>query len=77
MSADRDDPDTPAEARLRQLLAPLREDAPRPSSDLGPRVLRTVRWQRAVREVAQAVGILAGVVADGVRLLVRPRREPS
>jgi hypothetical protein len=70
MSTSPNDPETPAEARLRQLLEPLRADAPEPPAPLVPRLLRTVRWQRTVREVLDTAGALAAVVGDGLRVLV-------
>jgi hypothetical protein len=70
MSTSPNDPETPAEARLRQLLEPLRADAPEPPAPLVPRLLRTVRWQRTVREVLDTAGAFAAVVGDGLRVLV-------
>lgn len=77
MSIDPEDPASPAQARLRELLAPLREDAPAPSVELVPRVIRAARWQRGVRGVLAAVGTLAGAVGDGLRALLGPRGRPS
>jgi hypothetical protein len=70
MSTSPNGPETPAEARLRELLEPLRADAPEPPDALVPRLLRTVRWQRTVREVLDTAGALAAVVGDGLRVLV-------
>jgi hypothetical protein len=69
MSTSSDEPDTPAEARVRQLLEPLRGDGPEPPEALMPRLLRTVRWQRTARELLQAAGALAAAVGDGLRVV--------
>ena len=67
---------TPAEQRVVALLAPLRaEPVPGDGPFVGA-VIRTVRWQRTVREVALAIAGLAASVSDGVALVLGvPRRS--
>ena len=64
-----DEPVTLAEERLLRLLASLeREDAA--DASLTQRVMRSVRWQHAVRGVVVMVGTLAGAVGDGLAVLL-------
>ena len=67
---------TPAEQRVVTLLALLRaEPVPGDGTFVGT-VMRTVRWQRVVRELAGAIAGLAAAVADGVALVLGvPRRS--
>lgn len=66
---------TPAEERVREHLAVLREGEDAPAAPgLAPRVLRAARWQRAVRAPLQAVGQLGAAAFDGVRLVTGARR---
>lgn len=71
MSGTDPDPDimTPAERRLLELVGALRGQTPEPGADLGARVVRTARWQHAVRAPLAAIGRLAGTVADGLALI--------
>ena len=67
-----DDVATSAEERLLRLLASLeREDA---GAGLTGRVMRSVRWQHAVRGVFGAIGAVAGAVAEGLVVFVGIRR---
>jgi hypothetical protein len=66
-----EEPLTPAEQRLLSLLVLLRTDAVRTDFALVRRLMTSVRWQRAVREVLTAVGSLAAAVADGVTMFYR------
>jgi hypothetical protein len=62
---------TPAERRLTQHLELLRSSPPIAPA-FAPRVIRGVRWQRAVREPLVLVGAVAAAVWQGLRLLVKP-----
>lgn len=77
MNADDErDAETRAEARLVRHVDELREDPPTPDPALLPSVLRSVRWQHAVRPYFTAVGRIVSAVGTGVRVLVggqRPR----
>lgn len=74
-----DDPPTPAETRLSQLLEPLRDHPPRPDPGMALDVVRTARWQSAFRGALLAVSQLAVAAADVARLIVgrRARRSRS
>ena len=68
-----DDVATSAEERLLRLLASLeREDGA--GAGLTGRVMRSVRWQHAVRGVFGAIGAVAGAVAEGLVVFVGIRR---
>ena len=66
----RNDELTPPEERLLALLVLLRADPGLGTARLAAAVMRSVRWQRALRDVMQALGNLASAVADGVFVLV-------
>ncbi len=68
---------SPAERRLSQHLVVLNDDPPRPAPVLTEIILRTARWQRAVRVPLSAIGQLAATVGDGLRLLLGPRSGRS
>ena len=71
MSADPPPDDlTPAERRVREYLQGLRLDGGAVPASLAGSVVRTARWQRAVRTPLHAAGVLAAAVADGVRLVL-------
>jgi hypothetical protein len=74
MNADEPPADelTPAERRLTQHLELLRASPPTGAPQLVPRVIRGVRWQRAVREPLNLVGVVATAVIDGLALLFKP-----
>ena len=63
---------TPAERRLTQHLELLRASPPTGAPQLVGRVIRGVRWQRAVREPLVLVGEVAAAVFDGLTLLFEP-----
>jgi hypothetical protein len=67
---DPTDPLTPAERRLGEHLALLREVPQSPSATLAPRIVRSARWQLAVRAPLLAIAHLAAAVGDGVRVLI-------
>jgi hypothetical protein len=60
----------PAASELEKYLGSLREDSPRPGSELVPHVLRRARWQQAIRTPLRAVAELVGALADGLEALV-------
>jgi hypothetical protein len=68
-----DDPLTPAEARVRALLAPMREAHVPDGDALAAAVVRTARWQRPVRRALLTVGEALDAVTGGLRDLL-PRR---
>lgn len=68
-----DGPATPAEARLGELLEPLRVDPPQPQPGMALAVVRTARWQSAFRGALRAVSQLAVAAADVARLIVGRR----
>ena len=71
MNADEDSTDlTAAERRLDQHLELLRASPPAATRELVPRVIRTVRWQRAIRDPLLLVGAVAAAVAETARLLL-------
>jgi hypothetical protein len=70
---DRDDDErSRAELRLHEHLDVLRQDAPDAPLDLARRIVRTVRWQRAVRRPLLAIGALTATVGHALRLLLKP-----
>ncbi len=64
---------SPAERSLHEHLELLRIDALPPPASMVATIVRTARWQRAVRRPLLAVAALAGAVSDGLRLLLGPR----
>jgi hypothetical protein len=69
------DPQSPAEERLLDYLEVLREHPPEPSADIGAAVVRTARWQGAVRPYLGLAGALLGAFAAAAPTLVEPRRR--
>jgi hypothetical protein len=71
MSAPDDSEDrlTPAERGLHEHLEILRSVPPTPSTDLVPRVVAAVRWQRLIRRPLLIVAHFAATVGDALRLL--------
>ena len=63
---------TPAQRRLGQHLELLRASPPRSTPQLVARVLRNVRWQRAIRDPLVLVGAVASAIAEGLGLLFKP-----
>lgn len=76
MSAE-DTTGSPAERRLDEHLELLRSHQPAGDRSLAPRVVRTARWQRALRAPIQVAAAIAGAIIDGVRTLTRGRRGPG
>lgn len=63
---------SPAERRLTQHLERLRASPPTAAPQLVARVIRGVRWQRAIREPLVLVGAVATAVLESLRLLFKP-----
>jgi hypothetical protein len=64
---------SPAERSLDEHLQLLRSDPPAAPGTLVSRVVRTARWQRAIRRPLMTAGAIAGAITDGVRLLFGSR----
>jgi hypothetical protein len=60
-----------AERRLAQHLELLRASPPTDAPDLVPRVIRGVRWQRAIRDPLVFVGAVVAAIAQSADLLFR------
>ena len=69
------DSSSPAERRLDEHLDALRSGWPVPGTSLVKRVVRTARWQRAVRAPLKVVAMIAGAVLDGLSGLAGARRR--
>ena len=61
------------EARVRELLAELRQSQP-DGSAVAPRVTRAVRWQRPLRHTLEGIGALGGGWGSGLVAFLRPSR---
>ena len=61
-----------AERRLAEHLELLRAERPTPGTTLVKRVVRTARWQQAVRAPLRVAGMIAGAIVDGFLRLVSP-----
>jgi len=70
-----EEPLTPAQERVHQHLGALREDPPKPGSELVPDAVRRARWQRALRTPLHALGHLLSAMADGVALIAGSGRR--
>ncbi len=60
---------SPAERGLNEHLQLLRIDAPLPPAAMVAKIVRSVRWQQALRRPLLAVGALAAAAIEGIRLL--------
>ena len=60
---------SPAERRLTEHLDLLRTTAPESPDVLVPRVIRGIRWQRAIRDPLVLVGTVTAAVAESFGLL--------
>jgi len=63
---------SPAERRLGEHLELMRVAGPEPGHSLVRRIVRTARWQRALRAPLLVAGVIAAAVVDGLRRLVAP-----
>jgi hypothetical protein len=70
-----DEPLSAAERRVSELLRGAAEDAPSPRADLADRVVRTARWQHAVRGSLAAGGEVAAFVGIALRVALGERRR--
>jgi hypothetical protein len=68
---------SPTERRLNEHLELLRTDPPRGSALMVTHIVRTARWQRAVRRPLLAFAALAAAIGEGVRLLLGSRASRS
>ncbi len=71
-SGDDRDESTAAEQRLGEHLQLLRADAPQAPALIARRVIRSARWQSAVRRPLLAIGGLTATVGHALRLLLKP-----
>jgi hypothetical protein len=70
-------PPSPVERRLDEHLELLRSSPPRTGTALAPRVVRTARWQRALRAPLRVGGMIAAALVDGIVGLFASRRSRS
>jgi hypothetical protein len=63
-----------SEERVAEYLGELREGRPAPDDDLTRSIVRTARWQQAVRTPVRAVGALTAALGDGLALVLGVRR---
>lgn len=63
---------SPAQGRLSEHLELLRANPPTAAPELIGRIIRTVRWQRAIRDPLVLVGAVASAIGESLRLLVKP-----
>ena len=60
---------SPAEQRLDEYLELLRANPPAATPDLIARIVRTARWQAAVRDPLVLAGAVAMALGESVRLM--------
>ena len=78
MSADETGEElTAAERRLAEYLELLRASPPSTTPQLVPRVIRSVRWQRAIRDPLLLVGAVAAALVEGASALIKPSAGKS
>ncbi len=79
MSAADEPPETlsPAERGLADHLQLLRAQAPQPPLAMMATILRSVRWQRAIRRPLLTIATLGATFAEGIRLLFGSPRKRS
>lgn len=63
------DPTSPAEEQLLRHLRSLREHPPEPDRTQVATIVKTARWQVAVRPFAQAAGRLVAGMGDSVGVM--------
>lgn len=70
---------SPAEARLVALLELLRLEAPRAEDSLTERVMRTARWQYALRGTLRLLSEIVAALTEGLALVfgLREQRLPE
>ena len=65
---------SPAEQGLIEHLDSLGANPPEPPPGLTTRVVRTARWQSAVRPYLETAGGILGAAGSATRVLLDPRR---
>jgi hypothetical protein len=75
MSTEGSPPSSPAQERLDEHLELLRAEDPGPGRSLAPRIVRTARWQRALRAPVQVAAAVVGAVIDALSGLMGGRRR--
>ncbi len=75
MSADGSPPPSPAHHRLDEHLELLRVEQPPADRSLAPRIVRTARWQRALRAPVQVAASVVGAVIDALSGLIGAGRR--
>lgn len=67
---------SPAERRLEEHLELLRALPPEPETALVATVVRTARWQQALRSPLRVIGMIGSALVDGMSVLLGgPRRS--
>jgi hypothetical protein len=70
-------PADPPPPRLDLLLGELRAVEPPPADpSFTDAVVRTARWQRVVRHIAETVGRFGGAFGDALTTMTKPTRRP-
>ena len=59
-----------SEQRVAEYLGELREDQPAPDDRLKRSIVRSARWQEAVRSPVKAIGVLTAALGDGLALVL-------
>jgi hypothetical protein len=72
---DADEPATPAERRLDELLRPLREDPPRGTPGTALAVVSRARWQRSLRAALHSASRLVAAVGDAIGVALGRRGD--
>jgi hypothetical protein len=75
MSEPRDDPPTPAERRLSELLGLLRSDPPQPPPRLADDVVRSARFEHRLRATTLSIGAFGAGMIEGLALLLGIKRR--
>ena len=70
---DADEPASPAERRLAELLRPLREDPPRGTPGTALAVVSRAKWQRSLRVALHSASRLVAAVGDAIGLALGRR----
>jgi hypothetical protein len=69
---------SPAEQRLSEHLDLIRASPPTAAPELIARILRRVRWQRAIRDPLLLMGAVVSAIGDSLRLLIgQPASDES
>jgi len=68
---------TPPQRAAAEHLGLLRDQPPEPGRSLAVQVMRTTRWQRAIRAPLRIAALIAASVLDGLGVLGRRRSQGS